>query len=79
MDNTLQLGFIESAKTAFPTDKSSRTTLHYIIQNDRALDPVLPATLLGYIRMQYLSSSFQSSHLNSQLHIPVLQCNCSML
>ena len=35
-------GCIESAMQPSSTEKSSRTTLHYVIQNDSARDLVLP-------------------------------------
>ena len=41
MEDTL-LDAIESAIQLSPVEKSSRTTLHYIIQNDSARDLVLP-------------------------------------
>ena len=40
-------GCIESAMQPSSTEKSSRTTLHYVILNDSARDLVLPPLVLG--------------------------------
>jgi len=42
VEDTLQNAAIESATQPSPTEKSSRTTLHYVIQNDGACDLALP-------------------------------------
>ena len=41
-------GCIESAMQPSFTEKSSRTTLHYVIRNDSARDLVLPPWARGY-------------------------------
>ena len=42
-------GCIESAMQPSSTEKSSRTTLHYVILNDSARDLVLPPLVLLYM------------------------------
>ena len=42
-------GCIESALQPSSTEKSSRTTLHYVIQNDSARDLVLPRAKMAMV------------------------------
>ena len=53
-------GCIESAMQPSSTEKSSRTTLHYVIQNDSARDLVLPP-----LRAHYILQA-RSSHTNDE-------------
>ena len=53
-------GCFENAMQPSSTEKSSRTTLHYVIQNESARDLVLPPLVLnGYFR-QVLCISYNS-------------------
>ena len=52
-------GCIESAMQPSSTEKSSRTTLHYVMQNDSARDLVLPPCR---------PASFQLTHMSHEDH-----------
>ena len=58
-------GCIESAMQPSFTEKSSRTTLHYVIRNDSARDLVLPPLLLA-------RNLFKTVH--NEIHTTVKPC-----
>ena len=53
-------GCIESAMQPSSTEKSSRTTLHYVIQNDSARDLVLP-TLVDPCSLKHLCQGYHGN------------------
>ena len=69
-------GCIESAMQPSSTEKSSRTTLHYVILNDSARDLVLPPLIGSYLtRQEFLGvlSGFNGAAVAFQYHCQKFQ------
>ena len=67
-------GCVESAMQPSSTEKSSRTTLHYVMQNDSARDLVLPPLGHGWVH-QRVQSAYGHVCLGCEKS-PMLDCCC---